>query len=72
MSEIKIVWSGSWRRLTGRIGGRKRFEIQGDGEKYEVHHYCGGRNQRIIVSTRARTLAGARGIASRYMRGHSD
>ena len=72
MSDVKITWAGNWRKTVGKVAGRKRFEIQGDGEKYDVHHYCGGSHKRIIVSTRAKTMKAAQGAALRYMRGHDE
>ena len=65
MAADKITWQGNWRKMTGKIGRHKRFEIQGDGAKYDLHHYC-AKHQRLLVSTRSKTLKGAIRSAERY------
>lgn len=64
-----ITWRGNWRKMSGRIDGKKRFEIQGDGAKYDVH-FVPGRGKRSIVSAKQKTMKSAQMAAERYATKH--
>ena len=64
-----ITWRGNWRKMSGRIDGKKRFEIQGDGAKYDVH-FIPGRGKRSIVSAKQATMKSAQMAAERYAAKH--
>lgn len=64
-----ITWRGNWRKMSGRIDGKKRFEIQGDGAKYDVH-FVPGRGKRSTVSAKHKTMKSAQMAAERYAAKH--
>ena len=71
MPNHTIAWRGNWRKMTGRIDGKKRFEIQGDGAKYDLHFIAPGKGgKRTIVSAKQKTLTGAKMAAERYATKH--